>query len=275
MRFSAGEAAFEGFRVTRHHPAALAAWVGVCILTLIAMAATATPVLAPAFDEFRASVISGGAPSLELQARLLQAMVVVVPLNLVSQAILLPALYRAMASDGADRFGFLRLGRDELRVLGVLAILLFISIVLGQAGALLHGLVSMVGLGIVGGAIEVAIMLLSIYVSVRLVLQAPASYATGSIDIAASWRSTKGLFWPLLGLAIMAGVMAIVVALLLSIVALPLSELAGGFTEVSPVTVAAGFGLLIVGATAMAMSATIVSAPFMAVYRELSSDAKA
>ncbi|WP_395649840.1 hypothetical protein [Brevundimonas sp.] len=233
---------------------------------------TALPILSPGMSEFKASMISGAQPSTELQMRILRAMIAVIPLYLVSRAILLPALYRAMASDSRDRFGFLRLGRDELRVLGVLAILLFISLVLDQAGALLNGLLSMGGLGVLGSAAEAVAMLASIYVSVRLVLQAPASFVTGTIDISGAWRGTRGLFWRLLGLAIMAGVMGIVVTLLLSIVALPFSEAAGGFTEMSPLTTVSGLGLVIVGAVAMTLSMVIVSAPFMAVYRALDGD---
>ncbi|CAN5274679.1 hypothetical protein BH10PSE1_BH10PSE1_05050 [soil metagenome] len=269
MRFSAGEAAFEGFRVTRHHPWAVAVWSGVYVLTLLAMIVTVAPILAPAFDEFRAFMVSGAPPSLQLQMRMLQAIVVVGPLNLVSQAILLPAIYRAMTTEGGDRFGFVRLGRDELRALGVLGILLILVIGIGVIGAFLRDLVSMLGLSVIGGGVMVAAIGAILYVSVRLVLLAPASFATGRIDLAASWRSTHRLFWPLLGLAIMAGVMGIMVNLLLSIIAMPLSEAAGGFVGISPITVVAGLGLLVLNGAAMAMGITIVSAPFMAAYREM------
>lgn len=278
MRFSAGEAAFEGFRVTRHHPAALGAWALVSVLSILATALTALPILQPVATELRAMIQSmmAGAqsqPSAAMQAQMTYAMWATMPVSLVTQAVLLPALYRAMTTEGRDRFAFIRLGRDELRVLAVLVIIALISLVLNQIGEMAVTLTGDTPMAALGGLVSLLASVFAIYASVRLVLTSPATFATGQIDLKSGWRLTKGVFWSLLGMAIIAGVMASIVVLLLVIVALPVWSLVVGGAASAGGRVAALVILLLAG-LGSALVMVILSAPFMAAYREISGASK-
>jgi hypothetical protein len=274
MRFSAGEAAFEGFRVTRQHPAALLGWSLVWLLSVVATILTALPILQPVMGELQAllqSIATGAQaePSLAIQTRMAYATWATLPISVVTQAVFMPALYRAMASEGRDRFAFLRLSRVELRVLGVLTALSLISLVLSQIGDTAATVFQGTSFSVLGGMISFAATLAGVVVAVRLVLATPQTFETGHIDLKAAWRLTTRMFWPLFGLAIMAGVMACVVVLLLTIMALPLSGLAAGAQAGSTLAGIAMAGLLLLVSLGSALVMTIVAAPFMAVYREV------
>jgi hypothetical protein len=274
MRFSAVEAVFEGFRVTRQHPAALLGWSLVWLLSVLATVVTALPILQPVLGEMRdllGSLATGAQtePSLAIQTRLAYATWATLPISVVTQAVFMPALYRAMASDRRDRFAFLRLSRVELRVLGVLAALSLISLVLSQIGDTAMTLAQDTTFVLLGEMVSIITTLAGVVFAVRLVLAAPQAFDMGQIDLRAAWRLTSGMFWPLLGLAIMAGVMACVVVLLLTIVALPLSGMASGAAAGSTVAGVSVAGLLLLVSLGSAMVMTIVAAPFMAVYREV------
>jgi len=274
MRFSAGEAAFEGFRVTRHHPAALLGWALIWLASLIATALTALPILQPVLGDLQTmmqTMAAGGQsePSLAIQARMTYAMWVTLPVSLVTQAILMPALYRAMQDEGRDRFAFLRLGRDELRMLGTLTILALISLALNQIGELAVALSQGSNLSAVGGLVSVLASFASIFLSVRLVLAAPATFANARIDLKSAWEMTARVFWPLFGMAIIAGVMACIVVLLLVIIALPISGIMTANQGPSPAGMVAALALLALVSIGAALVTTIVTAPFMAAYREM------
>ncbi|QTC89775.1 hypothetical protein [Brevundimonas goettingensis] len=276
MSFSATEAAFEGFRVTRHHPMAVLAWALVSLVAVLGMAFIAMPILAPVADEFRGLLASGFTtePSAAMSARFSYAAMATIPVSLVMQAILLPAIYRAMRQSGGDRFGFLRLGHDELRVFGAQVIVTLVSLLVSQGGEMLGTLAGGAGGAGLALLVEVVVMLASLYLSVRLVLVAPAAFAQGRIDLKAGWTATAGLFWPLIGMAIIAGFMAFVVMLLLGIVALPITVgMTGG--AAGPAGLIAAGGLLIILSLALAMTTVILVAPFMVAYREARAPARA
>lgn len=275
MRFSTSSAAFEGFRVIRGHPSVLFGWGLVWLISLIATVLTAMPILQPVLGELQGlmqSMGSGAAaePSLAVQTRMNYATWATLPISLVTQAILLPALYRAMTSESRDRFAFLRLGRDELRVLGVLTLLALITLTLGQIGDLALRLSQ--GTGMEAGASIVSILAtaVGIFLSVRLVMAAPQTFVTGRIDLRRAWDLSRGLFWPLLGLAVLAGAMACVVALLLFVMALPVSALLTGTAGGSPLGAAAAAGVLVLMSVGAGLVLTTVAAPFMAAYRTAS-----
>jgi hypothetical protein len=269
MSFSATEAAFEGFRVTRHHPFAVLAWALVSLISLAAMYLMVAPILSPIAGEFQAVMASGGRlqPSLALQTQISYAALATVPVSMVAQAILMPAVYRAMTNTGRDRFAFLRLGRDELRTLGALVIITIVSLIVSQGGELLATLAMTSGVGGVALLIQVVAMVVGVFLSVRLVLVVPAAFVEGRIDLKAGWEATAGLFWSLLGMAIIAGFMACIVMLLIGIVALPISigVMSGG--GATPASLVALGGLMLLMALAVALSMTILAAPFMTAYR--------
>ena len=117
----------------------------------------------------------------------------------------------------------------------------------------------------------------TIWLAVRLSLAVPITFAEQKIAIKQSWAMTKGRFWPLLGMAVLAGVMSMLVALLGSIVAAPLNLMFGGLDRLAGAETAnvavllARFwpGLLVwavVNAILSSAQAAIVYAPFSAAY---------
>lgn len=274
MRISAGEAAFEGFRVTRHHRAALLGWSLIWLVSVVATILTALPILHPVMGELQAllqSMATGGQtePSLAIQTRLAYATWATLPISVVTQAVFMPALYRAMDSERRDRFAFLRLGRGELRVLGVLTTLAVISLLVNQIGEMAVTVSQGTGLSVLGGLVSFAASFVGIFVSVRLVLATPQTFATGQIDLRSAWRLTGRIFWPLFGLAIIAGVMACIVVLLLAIIAMPLSSILTGGQGGTTLGGVAMAGLLLLASVGSALVMTIVAAPFMAIYRQI------
>jgi hypothetical protein len=278
MSFSATEAAFEGFRVTRHHPLAVVAWTLTALVTVVVMGIVISPILNPALAELQriaaAGPVAGGVKmSEDLMTRAEHARLAVVPVIVLMQAILLPAIYRAMNRSGSDRFGFLRLGRDELRVLGAQAIVSIVLLVVTKGGEVLATLAVGTGMAPVAMLIEAVSLIVCLYLSVRLVLVVPAVLAEGRIDLKAGWDATAGRFWPLLGMAVIAAFMAFVVALLLIIIALPISMSAQGVAGGG--LVITNGALMIIMALAMALMTTIMAAPFMAAYRGIKGQAPA
>ncbi len=117
----------------------------------------------------------------------------------------------------------------------------------------------------------------AVWLAVRLSLVAPMTFAEQKIAIKESWAMTKGRFWPLLGMAVLAGVMSMLVGLLGSIVIAPLNLIFGGLeslagaetTNVATLVVKFWPALLVwgvVNALLSAAQAAIIYAPFSAVY---------
>lgn len=253
--FSASNAAFEGFRITREQPLAVLAWGGIWLLGLLAMGVAMTPAIMPFADEIVAAAGDPEKVSAGAQAALLSALWVVVPIGLVLQAVLAPALYRAVLRPEARRFAYLRVGMDEVRVLVIFAVTAAISFAVSYGGEALERLASnTVGLWL-GILIGTAVSMASIYLAVRFSLLAPRSVHEGRFVIRPALATTGRLFWPLLGMGVIAGVMAILVVLLLVVVALPLNMLGGA----NPVVALALLALMSVG---LAMVTTVIWAPF-------------
>ncbi len=250
--FSASNAAFEGFRITREQPLAVLAWAGVWLLGLLAIGIAVQPAMAPFAQEVIATKGNFGAWSEKAQAAFLSSMWVTFPISLVMQAILAPALYRAILTRS---FAYLRVGMDELRALVIFAATAAISFALSYGGDALEKLAAgTVGLWL-GVLIGTAVSMASIYLAVRFSLLAPRSVREGRFAIKPALATTRRLFWPLLGMGVIAGVMAVLVVLLLVVVALPFSSLG----STNPLLVLVLLALMGVG---MAMVSTVIWAPF-------------
>ena len=253
--FSASLAAFEGFRITRTQPMAVLAWGGVWLLGLMAMGIAMMPAMMPFAEEI---VAAGGDPealSAGAQAAIMSALWYMAPIGLAVQALLAPALYRAVLKPEARRFAYLRVGMDELRALVIFAATAAISFALSYGGDAVETLVSQtVGqwLAIIVGT---AVSMASIYLAVRFSLLAPRSVREGQFVFKPALDTTQRLFWPLLGMGVIAGAMAVLVVLLLVVVALPLTTLGNA----NPI---AALALLALAGVGLAMVSTVIWAPF-------------
>lgn len=289
MSFNPTEAAFEGFRLARRSPLAIVAWALAYAvffaLFFLAAGSSLTTIISMAEQIEQTSQ-----PSMEQLAPLMQAYGVLVawaaPLGLLFGAVLSAAIARAVLRPEQSRFGYLRLGKDELRIL---VVSLAVGVIMMLAGMLIFGVTGFLG-GLAGGLnmpfLWLPAVLLGlagvaglIWLSVRLSLAVPMTFARGRISIVEALRLTKGRFWPLFGMAILAGVMSLLVAFLGAIVAAPLDLMFGGLQRVAEVE--GGIGAILqtawpallawlsVNAILSGAQAAIVYAPFSVAYRDI------
>ncbi|MEO8114224.1 MAG: hypothetical protein ABI655_07590, partial [Phenylobacterium sp.] len=141
--------------------------------------------------------------------KLLDALLALAPLlvfGLAVQCMMAAAVYRLILRHDDTRFGYLRLGADEVRLmaLSVIYVALFIVflVLITLAAALLMALAAFAGRNVavfVGGISELFLIGLLVFVAVRLSLAPVATFAERRLAIFESWRLTRGQFWRLLG----------------------------------------------------------------------------
>jgi hypothetical protein len=222
--FSIQDVAFTGFGVVRQHPKALLAWWLYALAFALVLGMVFVGLAGADFMKFMA--VSAQRPSdpgqlLALMGRLAPAYFGILVLALVSNAILAAAMIRAVLQPRDDRFGYLRLGEDELRQLGLvlLTFLVFMGIYFGVA----------IVVGVVGGVIMAvtkaapAVLLFALFLSVVAVMTAVAvrlslapalTFDTRRINLFGSWSLTRGRFWRLFGAYVLVIALALVVYLL-------------------------------------------------------------
>ncbi len=290
MTFSATEAAFEGFRIVRRNPLAIVFWGLAYILFFAAFFALFGGSLATLMATTeRLQGAQPGPQDLEaLGQTYIGFMGLVAPLGLLLGAVLNAAVARAVLRPTEKSFGYMRLGGDELRVLAVSVIL---GVLIGAA-ALVMFIVVGIGAGLAGQAnpglawlvgvlLGLAAIAVLIWLMVRLSLAVPITVAEKRIAPFESFGLTKGKTLPLLGMAIIAGIMSVLVSLLGTIIALPITLATGGgmaqLAEFDGQTTqqilqAAGPGLIawgVVNAIFSALQLAVIYAPFSAAYRDL------
>ena len=289
MIFSATDCAFEGFRLTRRAPVAVLLWA----VAYAVFFGLLFLLVGPHFVTIMSliSQLEGQTePSIEDMQPLMQAYGVIVawaaPLGLLFSAVISTAIARSVIRPEDRKFGYMRLGKDELRVLGASLIVALIMFAVTFVGFMLVSLVA--ALAVAAPALWLAVVLLSlavlavaIWLSVRLSLVVPATFAEGRIAVKAAFAMTdKKVFWPLLGMAVIAWVMAMLVGLLGSAVAAPLSLMVGGAERMVGMEGASVPSLLsalgpmlavslVVNAVMTAAQIVIMHAPFSAAYLQL------
>lgn len=289
MTFSATEAAFEGFRVVRRHPLAIVFWALAYTVFFAAFFGLFAGPLATVMATTES--LEGTQPSPQEMQALMASwsgfMVLALPLSLVLGAVLNAAVARSVLRPADKAFGYLRLGADELRVLAVsllLGILFFAAtillfVVVGVAAGV--GSQATAGVGIlVGLLLGLGAAAVLIWLAIRLSLAVPITFHEKRISLFDSFRMTKGHVLPLLGMAVIAFIMSILVSLLGTIIALPITLATGGLNQLATmdgqstaqILQAAGPGLMawgVVNAIFSALQLAVIYAPFSAAYRDL------
>jgi len=289
MIFSATDCAFEGFRLTRRAPVAVLLWAVAYALFFGLLFLLVGPHFVTIMSLI--SQLEGQTePSIEDMQPLMQAYGVIVawaaPLGLLFSAVISTAIARSVIRPEDRRLGYMRLGKDELRVLGASLIVALIMFAVTFVGFMLVSLVA--ALAVAAPALWLAVVLLSlavvavvIWLSVRLSLVVPATFAEGRVAVKSAFAMTaKKVFWPLLGMAVIAWVMAMLVGLLGSAVAAPLSLMVGGAERMVGMEGASVPSLLsalgpmlavslVVNAVMTAAQIVIMYAPFSAAYLQL------
>ncbi|WP_309628034.1 hypothetical protein [Brevundimonas sp.] len=289
MTFSATEAAFEGFRVVRRHPLAIVFWALAYTVFFAAFFGLFAGPLATVMATTES--LEGTQPSAQEMQALMASwsgfMVLALPLSLVLGAVLNAAVARSVLRPADKAFGYMRLGADELRVLAVsliLGILFFAAtVLLFVVVGLLAGVASQANTGVgilVGVLLGLGAATVLIWLAIRLSLAVPTTFDEKRISPFASFGLTKGRVLPLLGMAVIAFIMSMLVGILAAIVALPVTMATGGLEQLvafdgqstAQILQTAGVGLLAWGAINAIFSSlqlAVIYAPFSAAYRDL------
>ncbi len=291
MSFSASDAAFEGFKVVRRNPLLVLFWAAVYLASFVAIFAVAGAPIAKLMAS--AEALQGNSnPSITELESLGQSYMMIIglilPLGLIVGAVLNTAIARSVLRPADKSFGYMRLGADELRVFAVTVILgLLITVVwmgLILVVSIFGGLVSASGLPILWLfviALGLAAIGVVVWLALRLSLAVPITFAEKRIALFDSFALTKGRVMPLLGMAVIAFIMAILVSLLGSIIAMPISLVTGGglaslaqFEGQSMLQILqhAGLALVlwgVVNAIFSALQLAVMYAPFAAAYRDI------
>jgi len=141
------------------------------------------------------------------------------------------AVFRAVLFPQENRLFFLRLGMDELRLLGAMAVLV--------VGGFIMGLVCMFVLSLLVGVLAVAagpgasailmavlgigLFLAMIFLWVRLSLVGPMTMVRRQVVIGPAWRASRGHFWRLFGAYV---VICLLILLVYSVI---------GFVQMGPI----------------------------------------
>lgn len=289
--FSATDAAFEGFRLARRHPLLMIFWgiafvVGLALALSVLFAALARSMIHALLTGDRA--VEALDPPFSAVGMAIGFPIFFAAMLLIS-AMTITAVYRAILRPKDRGFGYLRIGGDEGRqILLMLLILLVDLAALIGGGVLVTTAVAFTPAawkGLAGVVVVVVCLLLAIWVATRLSLASAMTFAERRVTLFDSWTLTRGRFWPLLGMWLLAFVLSIVVSLVATALSyLPAVFAPGGLKALSMhawpdatsmpasgavIAVLVAQGLIqVVG---MAVQLAVATAPGAAAYAQLKS----
>jgi hypothetical protein len=217
-KFSPTEAVFAGVRFAKARPATILIW-SAYLLVVLAVASIAMFDIGG--DSMTALVIAAQGANPD-PAQLMKLMQDVGPASLfagllitVFGAVLSAAILRVRLTPGPHPWAGLRLGEDELRLLGAtllsVAVVLALELVLG----LVAGLAAGVGVPPIVALIPGLLLILA--AQVRLSLAGVVSQAERKVSIPRAVRLTRKGFWRLLGAYVLLAAVALVALFLLTV----------------------------------------------------------
>ncbi|HLZ83275.1 MAG TPA: hypothetical protein VKQ54_06870 [Caulobacteraceae bacterium] len=287
--FSIQDVAFTGFRVVRQHPRALLAW---WLFSLVFSMLVGLVFFSLAGADFVKLMAMSRQPTLDptaffaLASRLAPAYLIFLALALASNAVLGAAMIRAVFRPQDDRLGYLRVGADEARQLGLLA-LMFLVFTGVYFGVVVVGVMVRVLVAATRIAPDAVLVLLffgvvavMLFLAVRLSLAGALTFDTRRINLFGSWSLTRGRFWRLFGTYLLVFALVLVVYLLSLLLIFAVGALLNGGTPTADVA-SSGAGSLgnyfspvwlvqtVLGAGVSALITPLVFTPAAAIYRAL------
>ncbi len=273
-RFSPSESALEGFTLVRDRPVQVLAWSVFFFLGLMATFLVMLIGLGPAFVAYAKSngVLSGDVAAYSsILEHSWPSFVLTLVVAILVWSTLTAAICRAVLRPHEKGLAYLKFGADEIRLSVVNALLagigVFSAVFVRAVDAALGGIPGILAGFVLAGAV--------IWIGVRLFLATPMTFAERRIAIADSWRLTRGHFWSLLGMAVLAVIFYLMVWLVFTIVSAVFVAMAGGQdmiahpTAVQPLAL---FAFLVTAAIQLllpALQIVLLYSPLAEAYREL------
>jgi len=229
---------WSGFRLTRKHPAAFGLWVLIDLLLGLGPTALIMALLGPNFfNILRNSVETDAKPDSGLMMGLVGKALSLNSITLLASwvlyAILYAAIFRAILRPEKNRFGYLRLGKEELLLI-ILIALFYVGFValLAMAIFLVVLITSLVAIAsqavglVVGFTLSLSCFCAVIWLAARLSMVMPMSVDHGKIQFKEAWALTRGHAKELVLLAVLLVVLGVAIAAVLFAV---LSAAVGAF----------------------------------------------
>jgi hypothetical protein len=285
MAFSATEAAFEGFKITRGRPVAALAWAAVQLVFVVLQRVALIWLLGPQIQALTPVHLFSQIPSddlTRLTGLTFEFLLVDLVLFVLFYGVLFAAVERAVLRHGEGGPGWLRLGGDELRQIAVLfcfsLVLLAIYLAVGTLGSVI-GAVLFSGLGAAGAFLGLSLglvvaVVVVVWVGVRLSMALPATFDRRRFVLFDTWTLTRGRFWPLLGAYIVAWLMSLLVTVLVVFIGYAIADLlpgaaGGNATTFGALLTPGGIIEILFTALAGGLTTPILLAPAVYAYREL------
>jgi hypothetical protein len=283
-KFSPTDAVFAGFRFAKERPATILVWAAYLLLV-------GTVAAVAMFDiggEAMTSLVIASQAANPDPAQLLKLMQEIAPATLFANllitvfgSVLATAILRVRLTPGPHPWGGLRLGGDELRLLGGTALVTLCVFALSLSAAFVADLAAAVGGAALGPFVLGLGLALVLALQVRLSLVGVICQAEGRISLPRSLNLTRGLFWRLVGAYVLLGAITLVMLFLLAILSAALVEAAalatggglnqmvlalqGRFTDINP---------LVAGVYILSDLAQVwVMVVFLAVFLSVAADA--
>jgi hypothetical protein len=118
-----------------------------------------------------------------------------------------------------------------------------------------------------------AVFGLSVWLGVRLFFFAPMTYERGRVSLRDGWRDTKGHFWPLVGMIVMAVIFYVLISMAFLVISLTIVELLAGqasLTDVPHLTLGARIAVFLAASMQVLLQVlqiVMVYTPFAIAYR--------
>jgi len=279
--FSPSDAALEGFRLTRERPGTVLAWSAVYFIGVLLIGVVMMASLDPNFiDVVKRGELTTRDPE-EVGAMLAQswpAFLLVLALTVFLLSVIMAGIYRLVLRPNEHGFAHLRLGKDELRLTAVNMLLFGVGILCLTVGFMLTALAERSGtiVGLLVGALGVAF---TVWLGVRLSLATPMTFAVHKISVREAWALTRGYFWRLFGMILLAVIFYVIIWFLITIIAYVIVQLAGGQEAIttlhSPVAVIAFVATLAIQLLLPILQVVMIYSPFAVAYQQVHGDAPA
>ena len=230
-RFSPSDAALEGFRLTRERPGTILAWGLINFLGISIIGGLMLLMLGGPFVEFvKNGGMSAGDPEAlaNMLAKSWPAFLMLLAVVVLFMSVLTAGIYRLVLRPGEHGFMHLRVGVDEFRLTAVNLLLFVIGLVCLVLVDLVGNIVTSTA-GVAAGLLAALVVAVPmIWIGVRFSLATPMTFAEHRIDLRAAWDVTRGSFWPLFGMIILAAVFYVMVWALILIIYAAVVALSGG-----------------------------------------------